>query len=134
VPVDLPERPERRQDADEQEDFVILAPILGWLIGMGSSLVIGQLLQNLESGPTAQLVAALFLTFVGGYSAAFIAGYRELEHAFVMGLLSFGTIIILAARFPRTSVPDWYDPVAFTLTIPMAVFGGWLRLKAKPRS
>jgi hypothetical protein len=134
VPVDLPERPEPKQEVDEEQDFVIFAPILGWLIGVGSSLVISQLLGNLEAGPTMQLVAAMFLTFVGGYSAAFIAGYRELEHAFVMGLLSIGTVIVIAARFPRTSLPEWYDPVAFTLTIPMAILGGWLRLKAKPRS
>lgn len=134
MPVDLPERPEPAQNADEDQDFVIAAPVLGWLINVGSSLVVSQLIQGLDfSGPTVQLVAALFLTFVGGYSAAFIAGYREIEHSFVMGLLSFGTIIVLAARFPRASAPEWYDPVLFTLTIPMAVLGGWLRLKAKPR-
>jgi hypothetical protein len=132
LPVDLPEQP-KPEDIEEKQDFVIAAPILGWLIDVGSSIVIIQLIQNIEAGPVVQLIAALFLTFVGGYSAAFIAGYRELEHSFVMGLLSFGTIIVLAARFPRTALPDWYDPIAFTLTIPMAVLGGWLRIKLRPR-
>jgi hypothetical protein len=116
LPVDLPEQP-KPEDIEEKQDFVIAAPILGWLIDVGSSIVIIQLIQNIEAGPVVQL----------------IAGYRELEHSFVMGLLSFGTIIVLAARFPRTALPDWYDPIAFTLTIPMAVLGGWLRIKLRPR-
>ncbi len=135
MPVDLPERPEPTQDAAEKEKFVIAAPVLGWLIDVGSSLVVAQLLRSLEvTDPGLQLAAALFLTFVGGYSAAFIAGYRELEHAFVMGLLSFGTTIAVAARLQHAAAPEWFDPVLFAFTIPMAVLGGFLRLRAKPRS
>lgn len=135
MPVDLPERPDAGRDADEEDKFVIAAPVLGWLIDVGASLIVAQLLLSFEvTQPVVQLAAALFLTFVGGYSAGFIAGYREVEHAFVMGLMSFATTIVLASRYPQTGLPEWYDPVAFVMTIPMAVLGGLLRMKAKPRA
>jgi len=134
VPVDLPERDDdaRRREASEPA-FVVAAPILGWLIYLAATAAIKALLVELEfTAPIPHIALELFFALVGGYSAAFIAGHREAEHAFVMGFLSVITAIAITVRFPR-AVPEWYDPLAFTMTIPIAVLGGVIRAKAKPR-
>lgn len=125
MPVDLPTRP-------EPEEFVFFAVVVGWFIDLIAGLIAAPSLRavGLLETEAASLALRMFFTFMGGYTAAYIAGVRELEHALVMGFFSELTVIVLTLRSPQPA-PDWYYAVLFTLMVPVAVFGGFLRRTVK---
>jgi hypothetical protein len=125
LPVDLPTRP-------EPEGFVFFAVVVGWSIDLLAGLIAIPGLRDvgLLDTEAATLALRLFFTFMGGYTAAYIAGVRELEHALVMGFFSELTVVVLTLRSPQPA-PDWYYAGLFILTVPVAVFGGFLRRAVK---
>jgi membrane protease YdiL (CAAX protease family) len=71
------------------------------------------------------LLVGLAMTALGGYVAGAIAGRRSLAHAFWVGVLSTATGLVLNRLF-KASDPAWYTVLAYGLTIPAALLGGYL--------
>ena len=76
------------------------------------------------------LFAGLFFTVLGGYIAAKIAKIAELKHALAVGILSLLTGGLIAVIF-RIPIKNWFDWSCYLLTIPLALLGGYIRMKTK---
>jgi hypothetical protein len=137
----------------ERPRFRIVAIIVGCLVDIASSVVAGILLgivlgmvliaqgaslqqmQQALSTSASVLVGGLLIgtcgSILGGYVAAWMAGQRELQHALATGLLSVTlgiAMMVLHSLSPiPVTQPTWLNITAFMLTVPAAVFGGWLR-------
>lgn len=108
-----------------------------WAILLGSFVDVistsagaGLVLLFVDYALIALLLFGLAMTALGGYTAAAVAGRRSLAHGLGVGILS--TIIgfglgRLVGDSMSIELPSWYNPVAYALTIPAAVLGGWLR-------
>lgn len=77
------------------------------------------------------LVTGLFFSMLGGYVAANIAAGAEMKHALATGLASTLLYLLFMLLMPN-SAPAWYHAVSLLLIAPMALIGGYWRLK-KPR-
>ena len=144
--VNAPHEPERPR-------FRILAVVIGCLVDIVSSTVVGlaygmavgiflmvqganvERMLDVVSNSTAVLLGGLLIgacgSILGGYVAAWMARQRELHHALATGIASLTIGIVMLSLqslspFP-VSQPAWITIIAFTLTVPAAVFGGWLR-------
>lgn len=76
------------------------------------------------------LFIGLFFTGLGGYIAAKIAKFAELKHAFAVGILSLVTGVLVTVIF-RIPIKNWFDWSGYLLTIPLALLGGYIRMKTK---
>jgi len=70
-------------------------------------------------------------SILGGYVAAWMARQRELLHALATGIASLTIgMVMLSLQYlspvPATQ-PVWITIIAFILTVPAAICGGWLR-------
>jgi hypothetical protein len=79
---------------------------------------------------TPQLVAMLtfsvLFTATGGFVAAQTARTRHVPHGIAVGVSSLCIDLLFTWVFGAGDLPVWYDPVAYTATIPAATFGGYL--------
>lgn len=85
----------------------------------------------LTAAPAVQVLGALW-TVVGGFFAAHLAPAREIPNAFAVGALS-SMIGFLSAFSAPSTVPFAYEAVGLAITIPLALVGGWLRVKLPRR-
>ncbi len=124
----------------------ILAVIAGSATWMVTALGMDGLLMSLapqwfgpngkvESVPLMLLMMTYSLLFsvLGGYVAARIARRKEMQHAFVLGVLQLLLGIMATIKFFDTA-PLWWHLTFLTLLIPANVFGGWLRLTRKDKT
>lgn len=75
------------------------------------------------------LLFDLLLTLLGGYLTASLAKSSESKNAFLMGLLSEFTSLILLFVVKPNSVPFWYHLISLLLTMPLALLGAYIYLK-----
>jgi len=76
------------------------------------------------------LYGALFFVILGGYVAARIAKFSELKHAMLVGLL-YLLVDIVVHLVTVEPFPLWFTLTSWSLAIPAALFGGFLRLRTK---
>lgn len=76
---------------------------------------------------------SLLFSVLGGYVAAYIAGRKEIQHAFALGVLQLTMGIMATVQFFDTA-PLWFHVACMSLIVPANVAGGWLRLMQKQNS
>ena len=89
-----------------------------------------------QAAPLSVMVASIAVGAVaaalGGYVAAFLAGYRPLLHgALVATILATGAVVSLVSTLGYGSI--WSQLSALVVMAPSAVIGGWLRAKQSGR-
>ncbi|MBV9209452.1 MAG: hypothetical protein JOZ52_02420 [Acidobacteria bacterium] len=75
---------------------------------------------------------SLLFSVLGGYVTALIAGRRELQHAFILGVLQLLMGIVATIKFWERA-PVWYHLIFLLLLIPANLLGGRLRARQKSR-
>lgn len=121
----------------------VLAVIAGSITWMVTALGMDAILMSLapqwfgpegkvESVPLMLFMMSYSLLFsvLGGYVAALIARRKEMQHAFVLGVLQLAMGIAATVRFFDTA-PLWWHLTFLTLLIPANLAGGWLRQTKK---
>lgn len=137
----------------ERPRFRILAVVVGCLVDIVSSMAAGvvfamvvgiflvvqganvQRVQQVLSNSATVLLGGLLIgtcgSILGGYVAAWVARQRELQHALATGIASLTLGIAMVSLQSLSPIPVtqpvWVTIIAFMLTVPAAVFGGWLR-------
>jgi hypothetical protein len=124
----------------------ILAVIAGSATWMVTALGMDGLLMSLAPqwfGPNGKVESlplmlsmmaySLLFSILGGYVAARIARRKEMQHAFVLGVLQLLMGIMATIKFFDTA-PLWWHLTFLALLIPANVFGGWLRQAQKERA
>jgi hypothetical protein len=137
----------------ERPSFRILAVVVGCLVDIFSSTVAGvafgmivgivlvvqgvrleQIQQVFSNSAAVQFIGLLIGacgSILGGYVAAWMARQRELLHALATGIASLTIgIAMLSLQFLSpipVAQPVWTTIMAFILTVPAAICGGWLR-------
>jgi hypothetical protein len=110
--------------------LAIVSAVLVIVIAEERGVPTEQLLKVIESASATRFVAlfcGLFGTGLGGYVTAFVAKRAFLKHALVMGLISLVADLALLTTFDPRGLRHW-TAVAWALgTVPLAVFGGYLR-------
>jgi hypothetical protein len=78
----------------------------------------------------ASLILGLGLTVFGAYLAARRAGFRELVHSGIVGLIAMlvGLASLLTAR---SAGPIWFVAASAVLTLPCAILGGQLARRGR---
>lgn len=138
---------------DDVRKLNIKAVIIGWLVDTVGTFIAGifigiiaGILFTAKGIPPEQLEAELAaskaflnlllfvgfsLTFIGAYTAAFIAKTDEIKHALMVGILSLVTGLL----FTAIASPAGPSPFLISLfVIPFAVLGGYLRKTTKKRA
>lgn len=123
----------------------ILAVIAGIVTWMVTALGMDAILMSLAPqwfGPNGKVYSvplmlfmmaySLLFSVMGGYVAALIARRKELQHAFVLGVLQLLMGIVATIYFFDTA-PLWWHVTFLALLIPANVLGGWLRLTRKDK-
>lgn len=144
----------------EHPRFRILAVFVGWFVDVVSSNVGGVVLgivwgifqiaqganwaqfQQSLSSSTGLFVGGLLIgvcgSVLGGFVAAWMAKHRELQHALATGVLSLLTGIAMMSLNSFSPIPisqpAWISVLAFAVTVPAALFGGWLRCRIARRN
>ncbi len=133
--------------ATEAARLNVRAILIGFLVDLVGTSLFGLLLSGAlaAAGQNEQQLAqdagyllgtlglGLSSTALGSYVAARLARAAELNHAFVVGVLS--TVSGFASVFGAPAVvPFWYEAAGLLLTLPAAIAGGSLRLATRPRS
>jgi hypothetical protein len=143
----------------ERPRFRILAVVVGCLVDIVASTVAAvafgmvaavflvmqgarlERMQHLLADSPAMRLGGLLIgacgSILGGYVAAWMARQRELHHALATGIasLTIGIAMLLLqflSPIPVTQ-PVWITVIAFMLTVPAAILGGWLRRKVVSR-
>ena len=82
---------------------------------------------------TANLAYSAVAAILGGFITAWIAGYRELRHASVLGMLMI-MMSFVSMRMQGEQQPGWYEVVIGGVGPIAALLGAALRMLAKPKS
>jgi len=118
-----------------------VALVAGLLVGVILSLGTDQILHVLKIYPPwGQMMSnGLFMlatayrvvyTILGSYVAAWLAPYRPMWHAMVLGVVGLVVSIAGAAATWNTNPPigpHWYALLIAAISIPCAWLGGWIR-------
>jgi hypothetical protein len=104
---------------------VIGSVVLGFLLAAQGTTEGTAPVSNAVGTDIASLILGLGLTVYGAYLAARRAGFRELVHAGIVGMLSMllGLAVLLAAS---SAEPAWFVATSAILTMPCALLGGQL--------
>lgn len=110
-----------------------LVGIVGAAVLLAQGFRQAQDLETFLSNATWIWVVVLVVPFgcmlLGGYVAAWMEKVAPLRHAFVFGMAVFGTWVVLDILLFDSD--PWMSIAAYaltlTLTLPMALFGGYLR-------
>ena len=79
---------------------------------------------KLSSSPmfsVGSLIIGFGFVFFSGFIGARIAKFREILHASIIGVIS-----VLSSLTTIPFTPLWFDIIVFLLTIPIAMFGGYI--------
>jgi len=78
------------------------------------------------------VIIGSFMIMTGGYITARCAHFKEIKHAFVMGVLHIGTGCLIDMAFPvDPKMPIWVTWTEYISAIPLAVLGGYLYVSRK---
>lgn len=123
--------------------LAVIAGSLTWMVtALGSDLLMMTFAPHLyQEGGRVESVPALLLmltytlgfSVLGSYVTAWIAGRREVLHAFALGLLQMAMGIVATINFWETA-PAWVHLVFLALLIPANLLGGYLRAQRKRRA
>jgi len=90
----------------------------------GFTAVLGTLLETPSVGLSLMGINTT-ASAIGGFAAAAAAGRAHVRHAFLCGCVVLGLGIFLALEAPD-ELAHWDSLGSLLLTLPAAVFGGWL--------
>lgn len=133
-----------------RNDWKIRAVLLGSLVNIGGSMVIGMLFLGIAmvslaaaGAPRGDLsdrmmrsVGGLLVltaigtafTVLGGYIAARISKTRQMLHALATGI----PYLLIGFMMGRGSTPLWSDALSYALLFPAAALGGhWARARTR---
>lgn len=127
--------------------FRILAVVIGWIVDIVGSNVVGlavgivfgimyaragmkpqQFAETMSNSPVVigiSLVIGLTFTAIGGFVAAHMGRSAPIRHALGVGILSAATGVLTSLVFPTGMLG--FGILGIALTIPMAVLGGAMR-------
>jgi hypothetical protein len=112
--------------------FVMMYSVALLAQGVGEAA----LQERMTSDPTywvASMILGLVFVAAGGYVTGRIAQAREVTHA---ALMAFATMVIgLVFLFgtETITIPEWYLPLSFGLTMPAALAGGYVAARRRAR-
>lgn len=123
--------------------FAVIAGSVTWMVtALGMDEVLKRLMSasfgtkgEVESVPLLLFMLSYSLLFsvLGGFVTAYIAGRKEIQHAFALGVLQLTMGIIATIQFFDTA-PLWFHIACMSLLIPANLLGGQLRVMQKHSS
>ena len=114
--------------------FAAMAGIVYWLTPIVARYFRAEDFRTLNPGyMLANLTYSAIAAVIGGYVTAWIAGYREIRHASVLGLVMIAMSFV-SMRLQAEKQPGWYEVVIGGVGPVAAMLGASLRMlvRGKP--
>lgn len=128
----------------------VFIDVVGCLVaGLGFTIIYGGALnaagvplsevqQRILADPSffgVQIVLSLPFIMAGGYAAGRLAPGREVLHSCLMGVTGIVVSLAIGRLTPSSEViePAWFYPLAYGLTVPTAVLGGYFAQRRTQR-